>query len=191
MQRRGGARGVALAPALLVALAACSSQPSESEPVDDGTEGGIGDYGEDGFQCPTPVASTFCCGQGPGCAVTWPVASSCATLEPAPPGTTYLVDATPCEGLLEIQTSVTRVIQGAATTTTTFALFDATSGALTAVLEGPGTSSAGFSCDVGPVALPIANDATGSDPCVDAGAAGSAEDASCPAADAALDAAPG
>ncbi len=174
--RRGGAIAPALV-ALAVALAACSPQPNASEPVDDTTEGGLASYGEDGFQCPTPIASDVCCGGYRGCAPSWDVAASCATVATTP--SPYLFDSSPCEGLLEAQ-------QG-----TTFFLFDSVSGALTAILAGPSSTSAGFSCLQGPVALAVGNEclvhwqaAAVSSPCVDAGSSFDA------GAGCALDAAP-
>jgi hypothetical protein len=164
MQRRGGvrARGVALAPALFVALAACSPGPNASEPVDDTTDGGLSAYGEDGFQCPAPITNDTCCGSYLGCAPSFDVAASCATVAVTP--SPYILDTSPCEGFYEAQ-------QG-----TTFFLFDQTSGTLAAILQGPGPNSAGFSCLQGPVALAVGNDClehwqvgAASGPCIDAG----------------------
>jgi hypothetical protein len=181
--------------AALAVFAACDS-PKDTEVVQTTTDGGLSGFGEDGFQCPAPITSRSCCGLD-DCALAWNVASSCAAIGSPPAGTTYLLDSTPCGGQLERQTSVTKIVQGAEVTTTTFALFDATTGALLAMLSGPGTGTSGFECSQGPVALVVSNQclvhwqsATVSDACIDAGAAGAPEDAGCAAAEGGPDAGP-
>jgi hypothetical protein len=185
----------ALSLAAFAAFAACDGQ-DDSEVVQTATDGGLSGFGEDGFQCSTPITSRSCCGLG-DCALTWSVASSCSAVGSPPEGTTYLLDSTPCGGQLERQTSVTKIVQGAEVTTTTFAVFDATTGALLAMLSGPGTATSGFECSQGPVALAVSNQclvhwqsATVSDACIDAGAAGEPEDAGCAAAEGGPEAGP-
>jgi len=155
--------------ALAAWAAACTSQPNDVEPASDTNDGGISGYGEDGFQCTSPISPQSCCGVA-GCATSWGLAASCATVAPAP----YVLDSSACEGFLEAR-------QG-----TTYLLFDATSGALVAILAGPGPQSDGFTCAQGPVALAVANDclvhwqqASTSSPCTDAGSPVSIPDADC------------
>jgi hypothetical protein len=157
-----GALAVGLALGALGVTASCSPGPNASEPVDDTTDSGLSAYGEDGFQCPAPITNDTCCGSYLGCAPSFDLAASCATVATTP--SPYILDSSPCEGFYEAQ-------QG-----TTFFLFDQASGALAAVLAGPGPNSVGFTCLQGPVALAVGNDClehwqvgAASSACIDAG----------------------